>query len=414
MDNNWFEQHFINEVKPALDRHSGAGAGSAPSAKLNIAYGTTPPSNTSKLWVKTSKAEGVHLSSLIDLQIARKLGTTLPVATAMMQTAVIGTKIYLLGGYTSSYTDYTPAIYCFDTETRTITTLSITLPTGKHSMGSAVIGTKVYLLGGNPSTEYTKIYCFDTEASIITTLGATLPYSMYSMCYGLVGTKVYLLGGIKGGQATNAVCSFDTDTETVTTLGSPLPDTVYDAGSATIGTKIYVFGGANNTNPSGFYEVRVFDTDTLSVTKSSGILPYKFRSFRCAVHGNKVYLFGGYKDTETYYVYCFDAETFTITLLPTGLSKNLRYVAVGTVGTTAYVFGGIDSSSNVSNTIYSFDMGVDLPKKHLAIMTDIATNQVELAPGLPVGVTSVYKGNSDNIGEPVEAYLYKDGAWTLI
>ena len=44
------------------------------------------------------------------------------------------------------------------------------------------------------------------------------------------------------------------------------------------------------------------------------------------------------------------------------------------------------------------------------IFTIISTDFINME----FGISSVYKGNDENIGKPVEAALYKDDAWTNI
>ena len=68
-------------------------------ASLNIAYGNTAPSDTSKLWIKGNEPEEVTITTQ---QLLSTLSTKLPTAAYGIGTTAVGTKIYLFGGYVSS------------------------------------------------------------------------------------------------------------------------------------------------------------------------------------------------------------------------------------------------------------------------------------------------------------------------
>ena len=119
---------------------------------LNIAYGGTAPSDTSKLWIKGSEAENLLLISgtpepVLEDTIST-LSTTLPTTLIGVGAAAVGTKIYLFGGVGSSYLN---TIQVFDTTNNTLSILSTTLPTTAENMGTAAVGTKIYLFGGRNS-----------------------------------------------------------------------------------------------------------------------------------------------------------------------------------------------------------------------------------------------------------------------
>ena len=64
-------------------------------ASLNIAYGNTAPSDTSKLWIKGNEPEEMTITTQ---QLFSTLSITLPTAAYGIGTAGVGTKIYLFGG----------------------------------------------------------------------------------------------------------------------------------------------------------------------------------------------------------------------------------------------------------------------------------------------------------------------------
>lgn len=77
--------------------------------KLNIAYGDTPPEDTSKLWIRANEpdkitfkkeVEGAESVSLLDTYLPRNEYSYVESA---MGCASVGTKIYLFGGNMSVY-----------------------------------------------------------------------------------------------------------------------------------------------------------------------------------------------------------------------------------------------------------------------------------------------------------------------
>lgn len=179
------------------------------------------------------------------------LSTTVPEWLYSMGCVAVGTKIYLLGGQGGdgygSGSRYT--IRVFDTETETFATLSATLPGGQESMGCAVVGTKIYLFGGYNSRtpkSLDAIYVFDVETETSSTLSVTLPVTCRWMGCEAIGTKIYLFGG-SSDSVINTIYVFDTEAETLAELNTTLITACYGMSCANVGNRIYLFGG-NNLN----------------------------------------------------------------------------------------------------------------------------------------------------------------------
>ena len=225
--------------------------GSSGGAELNIAYGDTPPTDTTKLWVKTAEPEVLQITPKlhpINEELDIGIGN-LPTAAQAIASSVVGTKVYLFGGYGSSRLS---TINVFDTESNTITTLGAKLPSYSSDMASAVVGTKVYLFGGAKGTSgsagsndrLATINVFNTESNTITTLSKNLPSGAYGITSAVVGTKVYLFGGYDG-SFLSRINVFDTESNTITTLDVTLPVSNCDIASAVVGAKVYLFGGSS-------------------------------------------------------------------------------------------------------------------------------------------------------------------------
>ena len=340
-----------------------SGGGSGGGAEMNIAYGDTEPTDTSKLWVKTNTPDAVNVTSRIvtsggemELAIAG-----LPRRASAITSAAVGTKVYLFGGLDGSQLN---TINVFDTENNTINTLSITLPSAASAIASAAVGTKVYLFGGKDDSSYlSTINVFDTETNTITMLSTTLPYRLSGIASAAVGTKVYLFGGEYSTSYYSIISVFDTETNTITMLSTTLPQGASTIASAAVGTKVYLFGGGNKS--SRFSTINVFDTENNTINTLSITLPSAASAIASAAVGTKVYLFGGY-------------------------------------------------ANSAIQEINAFVTSMPLTANNLLIETNVAKNLFNLLPNVEMGVNSVYLGNADGNAEKVAAALYRNGAWVEI
>ena len=226
--------------------YDGSFTGAGSRSNLNIHYGDTAPTDTSKLWIKSTEPESIEfIQDPEQTQELNILDTTLQTTVSSISAAAVGTKIYLFGGHSPMGN----IIQEFDTETKTITTLSATLPIVTTLIGAAAVGTKIYLFGGYSlksfgasPTYLNTIQEFDTETKTITTLSITLPTGTYGISAVAIGTKIYLFGG-RCSTWLNTIQEFDSETKTITTLSATLPTAAAYIGTAAIGTKIYLFGG---------------------------------------------------------------------------------------------------------------------------------------------------------------------------
>lgn len=239
-------------------------------------------------------------------EIVTTLSATLPENRSNMACGVVGTKIYLFGGSTN---DPTSTIFRFDTETETLTKLSVTLPGNRSGMACGVIGTKIYLFGGYyrdgmPLPTASTIYSFDTETETITTLSVRIPNYLADMGYGVVGRKIYLFGGWYHDSRSTSdtlfpkqIYCFDESTMTISTVNTVLPFSNANMASAVVGTQIYLFGGIRYGGGmqvgDPYSTICKYDTETDTISTLSTTLPTANYYMASGVMGTKVYLFGG-------------------------------------------------------------------------------------------------------------------------
>lgn len=133
-----------------------------------------------------------------------KASMSLPKDTRASSSIAVGDKIYTFGGYyyggTAAYNCYN-TIQVYDVTNDTTQKLNVTLPFAYKNIGCAVIGTKIYLFGGyiedkasSTKKAVSDIVVFDTVNESITTLGTTLPTAMSELQCAVAGNKVYMFG----------------------------------------------------------------------------------------------------------------------------------------------------------------------------------------------------------------------------
>ena len=406
-------------------------------AKLNIAYSQTAPADTSKLWIKANKPTSIDFSQnpeqqvegIIALNAAFKYGSY---DAYNMAAAKVGTKIYAFGGYYHS-SDYNDSIYEFDTETKTVTKLSTNVPTSLVGIAAATVGTKIYLLGGAYSTSYGwmssgNIYEFDTETKQINSVTKSGSFNIAYAAIGVYGTNIYLFGGrykssSSGSENTSpSIIKFDTVSKTITSLsGKWLKYSATGIAAATIGNKIYLFGGISygyNSNTTR-NTIQIFDCETETITSLNTQIPFYVASAAATAVGNKIFLFGGGGggDTETSSsslnkICEFDTITNSISLIETTLTTANSSMAAVANGTNVYIFPG-----SFDKGTYEFIVNFPLEENNILIQEDYLNNMFDVLTvptKISVGVKNVYKGNSNNVAEFVDAYLHNGTAWVNI
>ena len=401
------------QVPNEINSITGGGGGDA---SLNIAYGDTAPSDTSKLWVKTSEPNKVVVSSSVGSAIGEGDGSYQELNTAFSMrlynagSAVVGKKIYLFGGMpTGRYTK----IECFNTETDTISTLPTVLETGRRDIGCAAVGKKIYLFGGVTTMATQLIECFNTEDETITTLSVKMP-SNHGAVKCVAFDNVIYVCCVDG----YGIYRFDTEKNTLVQVGN-FGVAGYDAGVAIVGTKIYVVGGkSSSTSTTGGTKIQYYNFGTNTFFYHSTQLPVGLYSMGCVAIGSKIYIIGGATGSSTYAntIYCFDTITGNIRELSTTLPVGLKSMSCEAIGDGVYIMGG---TSNLGvTTIGYFDSAAAVAVENGTLQIVNGENNFSLINTeemkIEIGVGRVYKGNADGLGEKVEACLFKDDAWTII
>lgn len=412
------EWHVVSQPKPepAPDYNGGG-------ASLNINYGLFEPKDTSKLWVKTSEPSRVIVSPTCDeTEIegldAQKMALTLYTPNEGSYCGAIGSKIYMFGGYRASYYS-NPSSYCYDTEAGTLTSLPSTLqfPQITGYAGGVTKDRKIYFFGGydtKNSVNLSDIWCFDEDEMSLTKVGS-LPEALSKAACAMVGDIVYITGGQTSGSAREYIYTFDTITHECRKLTQTLPRATYHHSAVTIGTNIYIISGTTN-------EVFCFDTLDMTIVTCGKTPVTNMYSIAIAL-GSKILVFGGQSSVNgsaRRTIYCYDTVNNECKEEDETLEEAMGGAGNAIVADTLYLFGGKNGGTTLSSTqCVSFVVPVNIVNNgelFVKIQTNRPTHNLIDSGGIQfkMPIHSAYKGNADNIGEPVEMAYYKDGAWTNI
>lgn len=272
----------------------------------------------------------------------------MPAVRGYSSTAVIGNRLYIIGGEDSAGHD-TNTLWEWNesTDTWTIKSPLPNFPLGTPNLsaqaGAAVIGNIIYLAGGTTievETVSTPTYgnalwdwnqalnswSQDTSFPAVGNRGRMWP------AVGSIGNKIYVVGGYTLGSiftsfpyVADTLYEWDQGSGTWS-VKAPLPSARYFAGCCTIGTKLYVVGGSDGTIP--FNSGPLFEWDQATNTWSAkSAMPSLFNSsvYNSVVAiGTTIYA-GGYAAS-------WDQLTDTWTLLDRGGG----FDTVNAIGTNIY------------------------------------------------------------------------------
>ena len=392
--------------------------------EFNIAYGDTEPTDTSKLWVKTTKPTAVKVSK--DIEKVPSDDCTAVVVESIQKpkysgSAQIGTKIYMFSGYYNY--NYTTSVFSYDIENQTLAELATQVPQVISYSTASAIGTKIYIFGGcyGTSTPYNKIYCFDTVTETMSTINATLPNGVCSATSVSIGSKIYIFGGDTLNNSTydgitNQIICFDSESLTASKLTTVMPIEIHHTACVAYENSIYLFGGIDKSGNT-IKTILKFDCETETITTCATTLPKALSSSCCVLMEKTIVILGG-RGSDS--IYLFDCNSETLTLLDVTLPEKKSMAYVGVLDNSVWLLGGISGWFDESNKTILFTLG-------MSVVLDADTVQIQSTPDknifnlintdnmqVEIGVMSVLKGNADGIGEQVEAALHNGTSWVTI
>jgi N-acetylneuraminic acid mutarotase len=166
------------------------------------------------------------------------------------------------------------------------------MPTARASAACAVLGGKVYVLGGVTLSDYLdKVEEFDPGTGKWTAK-SRMP-APRGGASAVATERIYVLGGRVDNEVLNRVDIYSPATDTWTE-GPPMPERVWQFMAAAVGKKIYVFGGIQGTGDQrrAVRHVQILDLATNKWSRGPD-MPWAVQGAGVAVLDGKIYIVGG-------------------------------------------------------------------------------------------------------------------------
>lgn len=429
--------------------------------KLNIDYGTNPPSDTTKLWVPRvtapSSVEAKYEFKFGNEQLAVDNYNYIPTQeNSMYGSYQIGDYIYhyYWGSNSNGY------FQRYDMNSGTWEKLAI--PTNSTGVtypyvwqyGGLVVGNKLYMFGGRQSsaTYLGTVYEYDADTNTLTRPAA----SSLSMALGAwikAGDVAYGFACFTSGY--NRVAKYDfvtkelTDAsgeftfDTTSTIPSMRQYYPFDAGNGIF----YLLPleqalSSNSTMPLLKVDLGAKTVSKYSTVSSlfpeqkwtSGSSTYSLHSFNflgagIVQVGSTGYIFGGlcyYNSTRSSpYIFKVDISSNGLivsnfdTYLFSTYTTNIFYRAAGLLDNkihiVQYYAQSADTSyrNNQTLTLYS-----PLDNNKLFLQTGFGNNKFNIVNDkkakVEIAINNAFIGNSENKADEIDAYLYSDSNWKNI
>lgn len=342
------------------------------------------------------------------------------------QNCLVGDWIYFLGPflYDASNVYGSNAIRRYNVKTLELETVQVvnTNPSpiyGYQQMCGCAANGIVCFFGGvyfsGDSSQSSRIFCYDTNTKEYTEIISSRlsPTSNYSCC--AVGDKIFLFGGYNDPASlySKSAYVFDTVSKTLQPISTAPAD---GCSCCAVGGKIYTIGGRTTYN-----NVFALDTTTLTWEQKTTTVPNNYTGLTPSVaFGNKIYLFGNSVSSSTTSprITVYDTETNTFTETGKSMNGGANGTCFGSDGLNVYFIGGIGAYGSNSKQLQKFSFETALTSNHLFLQEDYGYDGLWTAlkskdTDFKVKVINAYLGDSSNIAQLTNAYLYdsKDLKW---
>lgn len=405
-------------------------------AELNIDFGSTPPTDTSKLWVPlASKPDFVKCSPVLNYgsmyaEFIGQTGTNTSY-TPGYQNCMIGDWIYFIGPciydtgtYAVSRSKYLRRYNVKTGVLENVTQVYNDSATngGYRGMCGITVSGKLYFFGGVSyisSSAYSSVYSvyiFDVSSqegewkTYSSSVGPGVYSSKMSCCS--IGNKIYITQGYDEAnsryQTSASLYEFDTESLVFSRIES-MPG-AYGCSCFSAANKVYVFGGYNNT--TGI--LREFDITT--GTKKDILTNFPSQQLSdnivaCLQINDNIFVFGN-TNYSSYFTYVYKYSISDNTIIDSGyrLVAQAGCTAWGISGNDVYFLGGAAYNSN-SNKVQKFTIQTSLTQNNLFLQADFGfDNPFTVVKGqkseFEAYLRNAYIGDSNNIAQLTNAYIY--------
>lgn len=404
--------------------------------ELNIAYGLTPPSDTSKLWVRIEdEPNSVTVQAVIPFgnEAVTAYGVSIPNDTGAQGLTYCNGLLYIFSRL-DMYVYENGSWSKFLTFSSDTTKLHYTAP-------SVVIGKKIFRLFGhsnassmgsvtNVGYNISRILVIDTETK--TYSDVSVP-SITSCCQlgnaVVVGKKIYFTAGQNGASGVSGyadsshIYEIDSDDPSTATNIGYLFTTPADMRGASVvaaGGKLYTRRAGSAAEGSVPYTdwMEIFDLETKVLSRNQITISKGGQSccFMPGINiGKYIYWFGGMpKGTiptsfiinhQTNYAQRYNIETGEFDFVTVGAHEGV-YINSAMLTNVELLFAKY--GGNVP--LYKFKGAYELENGKLFIQEGFLDNTWNAVKGkdwdLKVGVSGVFLGGTDGYAQTKDAYLY--------
>ena len=430
--------------------------------KLNIDYGTNPPSDTTKLWVPRvaapSSVEAKYEFKFGNEQLAVSDTNFIPHTNSTagsMRGIPIGNYIYIFNSSSGSYSGF-QRYDMTKNEWDTTFTSAVYPKNALNFVSIAAADNKIYCLGGYNSSSNAANYVYEYDIVQNTfTAKTNSPINLSAGCWIKYGDVLYGFGTYYGSY--NRVVKYDYTTNTFTDVSGEFS---FDSGNTLYGSNVYYYpfdagNGIYYLVPTHYNTV--VGTDLIkvdmankSVTKdisistlcptinyplsTSGTTQYKdfvFAEAGVVQVGSTGYIIGGRasgsRDVPFIWKVNISSEGLTATVLDEYLFDPTKSINLAQRRATAcldneihiveYYYSGSDISyrNNQTLTLYS-----PLDNNKLFLQTGFGNNKFNIVNDnkakVEIAINNAFIGNSENKADETDAYLYNidDSKWKNI
>lgn len=410
------------EILGVIGTHEGGGS-------LNVAYGTTPPADTSKIWLQCEEPQAVEVQNYLGECAVSDVANW-----GAISNPVAGHSAFKWGYYTCCYIENNKIaivgynhIRIYDVSTKSY------VEDYTISVGTNAGYTNVLFKNNVLYFAYEKIiYSYDLSTQSLTTL-YTSDYRIYYMFFNS-DTEIDCLCYSSG----NYHYRYNISNGKYTLIAQPSKSygmfqylgNLYGCSTIKVNNYVYSFYLYN-----GYQHYMKYNVNSNTIEKFTSYINflssigYSSLEFSRAVYDGEryIYLIGGrrYITSSTYDYNNFikyDTLYDTFEMLDKKLIKG-KFVCLGLlIDNRVYIFGGEESGTDYGrpNQIDYFDLSYPLTQNNCII----TTNTINADNSLPLinteklklnsNIASAYIGNADNLAEKVNAYYWNGSKWVGI
>lgn len=373
-------------------------------SELNVVFSDTQPDKTDSLWIKATSKDYLWVSP----QIMSSYSVTMDIGqiTTLKRFGLCdcGDYVYVVGGLDEK-SNFKETIYKYNKNTNTCVLLKNSLYEPQCNMVCERVGNKIYIIGGQRSgssnLNIKDITVLDTTNDTLLRYENVLTVPVINSGSVVKGDNIYLVSGanaktsydIQQGYCERKIYEYNTKTNNFRYLFDIAENNI-DFACVLYGDDIYMLGG---TKSKKIYKISLTDYSS----QLMGTLPVNFvgRSAVCLIDSDIYMLYDGL-------LIKYSIESNVAEVIKT-LNKKMSHSGLCALPNNEglYIFLG-DENSSVNKVVFTHTLIKDV----VHIRTGSSTKKFNLISTyntmVTLGVCDVFIGNSNDIAEKAEAYVY--------